>query len=552
MMVVVSSSLPLQGRGFEVLVIGGGINGVAVARECARHGKSTLVIEQNDFGSGTTSRSTRIIHGGLRYLEHGEISLVRESLHERERLLSASPHLVRPMQFLLALPSKSRTFMRSSLAIRTGLWLYHYWAGGKRTSFASVRDFEQQLDDGRNWSIYSYEDAQCEFPERLVAEWLAEAIDAGAVVRNHTQLLEITRSNGRVNGARLRDSISGQEYSVSAGKVVNATGPWADIVVGSSGIRSPRMIGGVRGTHLVLPEFPGAPSQAVYTEALDGRQIFVLPWNGQVLLGTTEVLDDGSPDGAQPSPQEIDYLFQSFTRLLPRTGLTKADIRYSFAGIRPLPYAPGKKYSSITRRHVLHDHADEGASGLLSVIGGKLTTAASLARDVGRTLGLNISEPACIFGAVVQEEGVESVVRTWARTVAAKARIPEECAQGLAEWHGRHALAIAHAASLDDRLREPICDHSSHLVAEAVEAVVHESAITLGDILLRRVPVALGACWSSECTRDAANRIGAALGWDQIRIGNEIDALEEERQKFLHPASPNRSSITPLPITESA
>jgi glycerol-3-phosphate dehydrogenase len=552
MMVVVSSSLPLQGRGFEVLVIGGGINGVAVARECARHGKSTLLIEQNDFGSGTTSRSTRIIHGGLRYLEHGEISLVRESLHERERLLSASPHLVRPMQFLLALPSKSRTFMRSSLAIRTGLWLYHYWAGGKRTSFASVRDFEQQLDDGRNWSIYSYEDAQCEFPERLVAEWLAEAIDAGAVVRNHTQLLEITRSNGRVNGARLRDSISGQEYSVSAGKVVNATGPWADIVVGSSGIRSPRMIGGVRGTHLVLPEFPGAPSQAVYTEALDGRQIFVLPWNGQVLLGTTEVLDDGSPDGAQPSPQEIDYLFQSFTRLLPRTGLTKADIRYSFAGIRPLPYAPGKKYSSITRRHVLHDHADEGASGLLSVIGGKLTTAASLARDVGRTLGLNISEPACIFGAVVQEEGVESVVRTWARTVAAKARIPEECAQGIAEWHGRHALAIAHAASLDDRLREPICDHSSHLVAEAVEAVVHESAITLGDILLRRVPVALGACWSSECTRDAANRIGAALGWDQIRIGNEIDALEEERQKFLHPASPNRSSITPLPITESA
>jgi len=552
MMVVVSSSLPLQGRGFEVLVIGGGINGVAVARECARHGKSTLLVEQNDFGSGTTSRSTRIIHGGLRYLEHGEISLVRESLHERERLLSASPHLVRPMQFLLALPSKSRTFMRSSLAIGTGLWLYHYWAGGKRTSFASVRDFEQQLDDGRNWSIYSYEDAQCEFPERLVAEWLAEAIDAGAVVRNHTQLLEITRSNGRVNGARLRDSISGQEYSVSAGKVVNATGPWADIVVGSSGIRSPRMIGGVRGTHLVLPEFPGAPSQAVYTEALDGRQIFVLPWNGQVLLGTTEVLDDGSPDGAQPSPQEIDYLFQSFTRLLPRTGLTKADIRYSFAGIRPLPYAPGKKYSSITRRHVLHDHADEGASGLLSVIGGKLTTAASLARDVGRTLGLNISEPACIFGAVVQEEGVESVVRTWARTVAAKARIPEECAQGIAEWHGRHALAIAHAASLDDRLREPICDHSSHLVAEAVEAVVHESAITLGDILLRRVPVALGACWSSECTRDAANRIGAALGWDQIRIGNEIDALEEERQKFLHPASPNRSSITPLPITESA
>jgi glycerol-3-phosphate dehydrogenase len=544
----VSSSIPLQGRGFEVLVIGGGINGVAIARECARHGKSTLLVEQNDFGSGTTSRSTRIIHGGLRYLEHGDISLVRESLHERERLLSESPHLVRPMQFLLALPAKPRSFMRSSLAIKTGLWLYHYWAGGKHSPFASVRDFEQQLDAGRNWSIYSYEDAQCEFPERLVAEWLAESMDAGAVVRNHTQLLEITRSNGRVTGARLRDSISGQEYSVSAGKIVNATGPWADIVVGSSGIKTPRMIGGLRGTHLVLPRFAGAPAQAVYTEALDGRQIFVLPWNDQILLGTTEVTDDGAPDCAQPSPEEVDYLFENFSRLLPRTGLTKADIRYSFAGIRPLPYAPGKKYSAITRRHVLHNHTAEGAEGLLSVIGGKLTTAASLARDVGRALGLNIPRPACIFGAVVQEEGVEAVVRLWARTVACKAHISEDCAQHIAEWHGRHALAIAHAASLDDRMREPICDHSSHLVAEAVEAVVHESAITLGDILLRRVPVALGACWSHECTCDAAERIGAALGWDNVRIGNEIESMEEERQKFLHPksVSPNPSAFIPL------
>lgn len=543
-----STSIPLQGRGFDVLVIGGGINGVAIARECARNGKSTLLVEKNDFGSGTTSRSTRIIHGGLRYLEHGEIALVRESLHERERLLSSSPHLVRPMQFLLALPAKSRSFMRSSLAIRTGLWLYHHWAGGKRLSFTDVRGFEKQLDAGRNWSIYSYEDAQCEFPERLVAEWLAEAMDAGAVVRNHTQLLEISRSNGRVTGARLRDSISGQEYSVTAAKIVNATGPWADLVVGTSGIKAPRMIGGVRGTHLILPNFAGAPAQPIYTEAMDGRQIFVLPWNDQILLGTTEVMDDGAPDCAQPSPGEVDYLFESFCRLLPRTGLTKADIHYSFAGIRPLPYAPGKKYSAITRRHVLHDHSDEGAMGLLSVIGGKLTTAASLARDVGRALGLTIPEPACIFGAVVQEKGVESVVRQWARTVACKARIPEECAQGIAEWHGRHALAIAHAASLDDRLREPICDHSSHLVAEAVEAVVHESAITLGDILLRRVPVALGACWSRECTRDAAERIGAAVGWDQVRIGNEIEGMEEERKKFLHPqsVSPNPSAVIPL------
>lgn len=534
-----SSSFPLQGRGFDVLVIGGGINGVAIARECARREKRVLLVEQNDFASGTTSRSTRIIHGGLRYLEQFEFDLVRESLRERERLLSQSPHLIRPMQFLLVLPQKPRTFLRSSLAIRTGLWLYNRWAGGKRNAFGDVETVERQLDAGRQWSIYSYEDAQCEFPERLVAEWLAEAMSAGAVVRNHTTALEITRdkAHGRVSGARLRDRISGQEYTVSATQVVNAGGPWADAIATSSGIKHERMIGGVRGSHLVLPKFPNAPEHPIYTEAGDGRQIFVLPWNRQILVGTTEIVDSGLADTVQPSPEEVTYLFQNFSRLLPNSGLTAADIRYSFAGIRPLPYAPEKKYSAITRRHVLYDHAQqgEGAAGLISVVGGKLTTAARLARDVGRKLGMDIPEPANIFAAPVADGSVESVVRQWAHAVATKARIPEGCAHGIAEWHGRHALAIAHAASLDERLREPICEHTCHLVAEAVEAVAHESAITLGDILLRRVPVALGPCWCIDCSREAAHKIGGALGWDQARIGQELEAFEEERRVFLHP-----------------
>jgi glycerol-3-phosphate dehydrogenase len=532
---VVSFSAPLRDQGFDVLVIGGGINGVAIARECARRGQRTLLVEQNDFASGTTSRSTRIIHGGLRYLELGEIALVRESLHERENLLNESPHLVRPLQFLLALPSKPRSLLHSSLAVRTGLWLYHHWAGGARSQGGDVEALERQLDARQSWAVYSYEDAQCEFPERLVAEWLAESVDAGALVGNHTQALEITRSNGRVTGARLRDRISGQEYSVSATRIVNATGPWADAVTGASGISTQRMIGGVRGSHLVLPKFPGASGQPIYAEAADGRQIFVIPWNSQILVGTTEVADLEHPDNPQPSADEIDYLLKSFLRLFPASGITKADIRYSFAGIRPLPYAPGKKYSAVTRRHILHDHREEGAAGLISVIGGKLTTAASLARDVGRKLGLGIPEPANVFAAPALEEDLESTLRQWARLVASKAGIPEECAQGVAEWHGRHALAIAHAASQDERLREPLCSHTCHLVAEAVESVAHECAMTLGDILLRRVPVALGACWSESCSREAAAKIGSALGWDQARTHAELEQFEEERQVFLHP-----------------
>lgn len=545
---MVSGSFPLHDQGFDVLVIGGGINGVAIARECARRGRRTLLVEQNDFASGTTSRSTRIIHGGLRYLELGEIGLVRESLHERENLLNQSPHLVRPLQFLLALPRKPRSLLHSSLAVRTGLWLYHHWAGGQHPTRGDAEAFERQLDAGQSWAVYSYEDAQCEFPERLVAEWLVESVAAGVVVGNHTQALEITRSNGRVTGARLRDRISAQEYAVSATWIVNATGPWVDSVIAASGISTARMIGGVRGSHLVLPKFPGAAQQPIYAEATDGRQIFVIPWNEQVLVGTTEVADSERPDNPQPSPEEIDYLLGSFLRLFPHSGITKADIRYSFAGIRPLPYAPGKKYSAVTRKHILHDHRHEGAAGLISVIGGKLTTAASLARDVGRKLGLGIREPANVFAAPALEEDLESTVRQWARLVAAKAGIPEECAQGVAEWHGRHALAIAHAASLDERLREPICSHSCHLVAEAVESVAYECAITLGDILLRRVPVALGACWSEPCSREAATKIGSALGWDQARVHVELERFEEERQSFLHPQNVASSpAAAPLP-----
>lgn len=530
---------PLDGQGFDVLVIGGGVNGVAIARECARSGKKVAVVEQKDFASGVTSRSTRIIHGGLRYLEHGEVGLVRESLRERERLLRRYPNLVQPMEFLLALSHEPRPFMRSAMAIRTGLWLYHRWAGAPRLDSTSARAFESQLDSGHRWSVFSYEDAQCAFPERLIAEWLAEAIAEGAAVRNYTQVLQIRSENGRVTGARLRDVISGKESEVTASYVVNASGPWVDQVLQGSGLSTEPLIGGVRGSHIVLPPFTGAPAAAVYTEALDGRPFFVIPWNSQVLVGTTEVADSGDPDEAQPTAEEIDYLFDSFARLFPRSPLTKGDIRYSFAGIRPLPYSPGKKLSEVTRQHVIHDHSQDGAEGLISIIGGKLTTAMSLARDAARKIGIPVSEPANILAAPALAGGIESTLSQWAHLVACKAGIPEASAHAIAAWHGRRALTIASTASMDDALRTPLCSHSEHIVAEAVEAVMHESAVTLGDILLRRVPVALGACWSELCTQEAASRIGPVLGWDRTRIYQESEMFEQERGRFLHP-NPDR------------
>jgi glycerol-3-phosphate dehydrogenase len=179
-----NSRSSLEGQHFHVVVIGGGINGVAVARECARAGKHTLLIEQNDFASGVTSRSTRIIHGGLRYLEHAELSLVRESLRERERLLRERSHLVHPMHFLLLLNGSTH---RSAMKVRAGLWLYRRLAASKTyagTGEMELKRLERALDAGHRWSFFDYEDAQCEFPERLVAEWLLEAVEAGAARSN--------------------------------------------------------------------------------------------------------------------------------------------------------------------------------------------------------------------------------------------------------------------------------------------------------------------------------------------------------------------------------
>jgi glycerol-3-phosphate dehydrogenase len=331
----------LEGKHFHVVVIGGGINGVAVARECARAGKRTLLVEQNDFASGVTSRSTRIIHGGLRYLEHGELGLVRESVRERERLLRERSHLVHPVQFLLLMNEQSP---RSAMKVRAGLWLYQRFAGRKSSDLSEMelKRVERALDAGHQWSIFNYEDAQCEFPERLVAEWMTEAAAAGAVVRNHCEVLAVDVSQGRARGVLLRDRVSGKDERVDAGWILNCTGPWADRICQRSAVRTSKpMLGGVRGSHIVLPQFAGAPTAAIYTEAADGRPVFVVPWNEQVLVGTTEVPDTGDPGRTEPSNEEIEYLLRTVAKLFPKAKVSGHDIKYAFAGVRPLPNSPG-------------------------------------------------------------------------------------------------------------------------------------------------------------------------------------------------------------------
>ena len=523
---------PLEGERFQVIVMGGGINGVAIARECARAGRRTLLVEQHDFAAGTTSRATRIIHGGLRYLEHAELGLVRESLLERRRLLEERPHLVHPIHFLLALDQNSG---RSALAIRTGLWLYRRLGGGRllaKSSRADQQKLERLLDSGRRWSVFSYEDAQCEFPERLVAEWLVEAMEAGALARNYTQVLAVDVRHRRAAGVLLRDQLTGKEERVEATWIINATGPWADRVCQRSRIETSHpLVGGVRGSHIVLPRFAGAPDAAVYTEAVDKRPIFVIPWNEQVLVGTTEVADQGDPGKVQPAHEEIDYLVRSFIHLFPRVKLSAADIRYTFAGVRPLPFAPKEKASAVTRKHYLHDHALDGAEHMVSVIGGKLTTAAELARQCAAKIGISAKSSKTI--ALASGESAALLLDQWVIEIGNAGGLSEDTARGIVEWHGKRALDISHRARRNPDLRAPLCSHSEHIVAEAVDAFAGECAATLGDVLLRRVPVALGACWSASCSREAAARIGAVMGWNDAQCATQLEAFEVERSAFL-------------------
>ena len=216
--------------------------------------------------------------------------------------------------------------------------------------------------------------------------------------------------------------------------------------------------------------------------------------------------------------------------MFPRVQASRDDIRYAFAGVRPLPFSPKKNPSSVSRKHYLHDHTADGAAGMISVIGGKLTTAGSLARECAAKIGVKTTPS--IIGITV-DDSVDSRLEQWAVDAAKAGGITADTARGIVEWYGKRAPAVASQARGSAEMRAPLCPHTRHVVAEAVDAFSNEFAVTLADVLLRRVPVALGGCWSSLCTREAALRIGAVMGWSEERAALELEAFEKERDGFL-------------------
>lgn len=520
-------SFATLGRPIDVLVVGGGVNGLAVAWSAALAGAAVAVVDKGDWGSGTSSWSSRMIHGGLKYLERYDVALVRESLRDREWLLRWAPHLVRPLPFLLPFYSGDA---HSKLALRLGMIAYDVLSFDKslpRHENFSRQELIRLLPGIRREGLRGasrYYDAQVEFAERLCVELMLGARRAGVTAINHARVVALTLEGNRVTGARVVDELAGAEHQVTAALTINVTGPWVDDVLAGTPLAERRWIGGTKGTHLVVAPFPGAPADAMYYESDDGRPMMVIPWLGNYLVGSTDNRFAGDLDTVSADDDELDYILHETTKLFPNAGLTRGSILYSYTGVRPLPYLSAGRTADISRRHEVHDHAPR-VEGLLSVVGGKLTTFRALSRHVlkaaGRTLRLGRADlggqrlPGFAAGPVDLPDHLTLGVATRLRRI-----------------YGGRARGIA--ALMDeepDTARE--LDPRTHLVAaEVVFAVRTEQAVRLADVLARRVMAGLGPDLGRGVAREVAAVMAPELGWDAARTEAECAAYDAYLRRF--------------------
>ncbi len=495
---------PLTATTFDLLIVGGGINGAGLAREAALHGLRVALVEANDYGWGTTWRSTKLIHGGLRYLQHLEIGLVREALRERGRLTRMAPHLVRPLDFVVPVYHDGR---RPPWQVSVGLTLYDLLVLPGKDFRRHRRVTEQELmrlapatrRDGLR-AAFRYQDARCDFPERLCWENVRDACALGATALNHVRVERLLIASGRVVGAAISDRLDGGTAEARAAVVVNAAGPWADAVV--AGGR--RLVGGTRGTHLVADLGPGAPGVALYAEAFrDGRPFFVVPWRGAWLIGTTDVVHEKSPDDLLPEPWEVEYLWEATRWLLPGLQTGPECVRYAYAGVRPLPSATGREAGAITRRHQVVDHSADGIEGCFSLVGGKLGTFRSLAEEATRIVLGRLGRP-------------RHPAHSERRPLAGRA--PARLRSGPYGVYGHRAPLAARLEGEAEGLAAPLCPHTAATGAMVLYAARHEQARTLADALLRRTPAAWASCNGRDAALGAARIMAREIGWDEREI----------------------------------
>ena len=501
----------------DVLVVGGGITGAGIARDAAMRGMRTALVDAGDFGGGTSCRSSRLVHGGLRYLEHGWLRLVFEASRERRTLLRIAPHLVRSRAFTFPVFGGGR---RPAWQIWAGVWLYDALAMFRNVHRArplgrgGVLRREPLLRDHDLTGGAEYWDAQCD-DARLTLATVRSAHRHGALCANHARVAALEKAGGRIRGATLVDTLTVATAAVRAHCVVNATGPWTDAFRRLDEPEATRLLRPTKGVHVVVPRSRiGNAGAVTLTSPIDGRVMFVLPWGSRTVVGTTDTDTDEPPDTVAPSADDVVYLLRSANAIFPNARLQLHDVIAAWAGLRPLLRGGGTSTASVPREHRI----EESASGLLTIAGGKLTTYRVMAEQVVDRVSRRLHE---MDGRpLAPRPGTDREPLPGGEVADVAALEAELIGDGVAAtlahrlvWaYGTESGAVRRLAREEPALAEPVAPGARVLAAEVVHQARREMAVRVDDVLLRRTGLAL---YDPAAARAAAARVAALLGAEQ-------------------------------------
>ena len=519
-------------RIFDLIVIGGGITGAGVARDAALRGLSTLLLEKRDYASGVSSKTTRLVHGGLRYLANFEIDLVAEALRERAVLRRQAPYLITPMPIVIPI-YKGDPHGRAAVSV--GIHLYellsrekdipHYFTSGRERTLS----MEPRLNrEGLKGSALFY-DHQIILPERLVIENIIAARDAGATVLNHVRAERIEESGDGVV-VTARDGLSGEALTFRSRVLINAGGPWVDDVRRAGGIDRKKIINPTKGIHLIMTKLS---EQALFIASREGRMFFIIPMDRWSLIGTTDTKYGGDLDEVHAETADVDYLLNESRRVLPGLDLTRGSILYTYAGVRPLAFA-GERESSISRKHRV---IAEGRTGrIITIAGGKYTTYRNMAEDAVdaacRKLGRKAActtAGAPLAGSLPAELG--EYLREAVPQMAERYAVDEATVRHLVRLYGSRAERVLQPAREDRSLAGPLSPESGDICAQVLYAVRDEGARTLSDIVLRRMHIGITSQRGEPQAERIAEIAGRELGWGDEERKHRVEEFREELKK---------------------
>jgi glycerol-3-phosphate dehydrogenase len=530
---------------YDLVVIGGGITGAGIARDAALRGLRVALFEKNDYASGTSSKSSKMIHGGLRYLEHGEIRLVFESVSERRVLMGLAPHLVRPLPFIIPIYKGARPGFE---IMNVGLWIYDslalFRAPKMHKSFRGTKAalaLEPQLRSEGLHGAFEYYDCQTD-DARLTLETALDAQGLGAHCHTYTEVTRFDRRNdGRITGVVVRDRLTGKTWSVGCTAVVLAAGAWTDEMIRRFEIPMERpLLRRTKGVHIVVPRERLPLARAVtLISPVDGRVMFALPWRERSVLGTTDTDFAGTADDVAADAADVKYLCDSSNGYFPGANLTPSDVIATWAGLRPLIAAPPNvDESEISREHEVFTRND----GLVIIAGGKLTTYRRMAREtVEKTLDLlhELGHHADVKNVTTKHRplpgaaGIESAdlegVAAIGRRLMDEHGLDVDTATHLCGVYGSRALEIGAMIATDRSLGERLDRELPYVWAEIDFAARRDLARTVEDVLARRVPLLLTARDQGlGIAERAAERLGAILGWDATQRAAMLDEYRAE------------------------